>query len=328
MNILITGAAGMIGRKLTHALVDRGRLAGHRIDGLTLVDAVAPALPTGVPGAALVADIAEPEAAAVLAQAEPDVIFHLAAVVSGEAEADVEKGYAVNLGATAALLTAIAARPGWRPRVVFASSIAVFGAEAPGALPDPVPDGQAPSPLTSYGTQKAMAELMIDDLTRRGALDGVSLRLPTICVRPGPPNAAASGFWSSILREPLAGHEAVLPVEDDLEHWFASPRAAVGFLIHAAEVDLGPLGPRRALNLPGVRASAGDFLAALEREAGPDAVARVRRAPDADIRRIVEPWPRGFAPARALSLGFAAEGSVAELIQAHLEDESRARPGS
>jgi nucleoside-diphosphate-sugar epimerase len=321
MNILITGAAGMIGRKLTAALVERGRLGDRAIEGLTLVDVVAPALPTGVPGAALAADIRDPAAAAALAETEPDVIVHLAAVVSGEAEADLPKGYAVNLHATSALLEAVAAREGWCPRLVFASSIAVFGSTPERPLPDPIPDDQPPAPLTSYGTQKAMAELMVDDLTRRGEIDGVSLRLPTICVRPGAPNAAASGFWSAILREPLAGEEAVLPVEEGLTHWFASPRAAVGFLIHAAEADLAPLGPRRALNLPGVRASAAEFLAALERVAGPETAARVRREPDEAVRRIVEPWPVSFDPERARAMGFEAEESVDELIRIHVEDE-------
>ncbi|UWQ22273.1 D-erythronate dehydrogenase [Jannaschia sp. W003] len=317
MHILVTGAAGMIGAKLVAALAARGTLAGKPIEGLTLVDVHAPAMPAGLPGAALSVDLSDPAAAPALVEHRPDVIFHLAAVVSGEAEADFEKGYAVNLDGTVSLLRAVAAQADYRPRFVFASSIAVFGAP----VPDPIPDDFSPQPLTSYGAQKRMGELMVDDLSRRGLADGISLRLPTICVRPGAPNAAASGFFSGILREPLVGREAVLPVEDDVRHWFASPRAAVGFLLHAAEMDLAPLGPRRALNLPGVGATVAEQIAALERAAGPEAAALIRRAPDETIRRIVGDWPRGFAPERAEALGFRADADMDAIIAAHVEDE-------
>ena len=317
MHILVTGAAGMIGAKLTAALVARGKIGDRAITGLTLVDVHAPSLPAGVPGAALAADIADPAAAPALIEARPDVIVHLAAVVSGQAEADTGLGYAVNLRGTLALCEAIAAQEGYRPRLVFASSVAVFGAP----LPDVVGDDVPPRPLTSYGTQKRMAELLIDDLSRKGLLDGVSLRLPTICVRPGAPNAAASGFFSSILREPLAGRQAVLPVAEDVRSWFASPRAAVGFLLRAAEMDLSRLGQDRALNMPGVDATVGDQIAALGRLAGPEAVRRIRRVPDDGIARIVEGWPRAFDPARARSLGFEADADMDAILQAHVEDE-------
>lgn len=317
MQILVTGAAGMIGRKLVDALVARGTLGGRAISGLTLVDRETPVLPDGVPGAALAADLADPAAAPALIDARPDVIFHLAAIVSGAAEADTAAGYAVNLRGTTALCDAIVAQGRYCPRFVFASSIAVFGTP----LPDVIPDGQPPIPLTSYGTQKRMAELLLDDLSRKGLLDGVSLRLPTVCIRPGAPNAAASGFYSSILREPLVGEDAVLPVPDDTRHWFASPRAAVGFLVHAAEMDTAPLGQQRALNLPGVDATVADEIAALERIAGPAAAALIRRVPDLAVARIVAGWPKGFAADRARALGFRAERDMDEIIRVHVEDE-------
>jgi nucleoside-diphosphate-sugar epimerase len=317
MQILITGAAGMLGSRLTRAIMARGDLRGSEISGLTLVDIEAPPLPVGVPGAALSADLSEPAAASALVEARPDVIFHLAAVVSGAAEADTGLGYAVNLSGTAALLQAVAAEPDYAPRLVFASSLAVFGAPLPDVIGDDVP----PRPLTSYGTQKRMGELMVDDLSRKGALDGVSLRLPTVCVRPGAPNAAASGFWSSILREPLVGRPATVPVPEDTRHWFASPRAAVGFLIRAAEIDTSGLGRDRALNLPGVSATVTDALAALERLAGPEAVARVAHVPDERVQAIVGGWPRAFDPARARALGFEADADMDAILRAHVEDE-------
>ncbi|PWJ22349.1 D-erythronate dehydrogenase [Jannaschia seohaensis] len=317
MHILITGAAGMIGSKLTQALIARRTLRGQEITGLTLVDVNAPTPPVGLPAAALAADLSDPASAPALIEQRPDVIFHLAAIVSGEAEADTAKGYAVNLGGTMALCEAIVAQDDYCPRLVHTSSIAVFGVP----LPDVIPDDQPPRPLTSYGTQKRMAELMIDDLSRKGLLDGVSLRLPTICIRPGKPNAAASGFYSSILREPLSGQTATLPVSEDTRHWFASPRAAVGFLIHAAEMDTGPLGQDRSLNLPGVDATVGDEIAALGRVAGEAAVARIERAEDPAVAAIVAGWPKGFDPVRARALGFEAESGMDEIIRVHIEDE-------
>ncbi|MGB3408479.1 MAG: D-erythronate dehydrogenase [Jannaschia sp.] len=317
MHVLITGAAGMIGRKLTDALVTRGTLRGQEITSMTLVDVVAPILPDGVPGAAMAVDLSDPVAAPALIDARPDVIFHLAAIVSGEAEADTAKGYAVNLHGTIGLCEAIAAQTDYCPRFVFTSSIAVFGAP----LPDVISDTVQPKPLTSYGTQKLMGELLLNDLSRKGLLDGISLRLPTICIRPGKPNAAASGFYSSILREPLIGEPAKLPVPDTTRHWFASPRSAVGFLIHAAELDLGPLGQDRALNLPAVDATVGDEIAALERVAGPASVALIERTTDEAVQAIVAGWPQAFDPQRAIGLGFRAEPDMDTIIRVHIEDE-------
>jgi nucleoside-diphosphate-sugar epimerase len=320
MHILITGAAGMIGRKLTARLVGDGALNGKPIERLTLIDVVAPQKPAGFSGKveAAAADIADEKTARAAVAGRPDVIFHLAGVVSGEAEVDFEKGVRVNLDGSRTLLEAVRGiGDGYRPRLVFSSSIAVFGAP----FPEAIPDDFHLTPLTSYGTQKAMVELFLADYTRRGFLDGVGIRLPSIVVRPGRPNKAASGFFSSIIREPLAGEEAVLPVEDSVLHWHASPRAAVGFLIHAAGLDAKKLGPRINLTMPGVCCTVGEQVAALRRIAGDKVVARIRRAPDPLVAGIVAGWPSRFDPVRALALGFRAEASFDDIIRAHIEDE-------
>jgi nucleoside-diphosphate-sugar epimerase len=319
MHILITGAAGMIGRKLTERLVRDGALNGSRIDKLTLTDIVAPAKPA-FSGAADVsaADIAAPGVAAKLIAGRPDIVFHLAGVVSGEAEVDFDKGYRVNLDGTRALLDGIRlAGDSYTPRTVFTSSIAVFGAP----FPDAIPDEFHLTPLTSYGTQKAMCELLLADYTRRGFLDGVGIRLPSIVVRPGKPNKAASGFFSGIIREPLAGEEAVLPVEESVLHWHASPRSAVGFLIHAVGLSRDKLGARINLTMPGVCCTVGEQIAALRRIAGDKVAARIRRAPDALVSRIVAGWPSRFDASRAVALGFQVEATFDDIIRAHIEDE-------
>jgi D-erythronate 2-dehydrogenase len=320
MRILITGAAGMIGRKLTARLAADGALDGRAIDALTLVDVVPPEVPPGFNGrvAAAAADLSAPGEAERAVAERPDVIVHLAAIVSGEAEADFEKGYRINLDGTRALLEAVRkVGDGYRPRLVFTSSIAVFGAPFPPAIPDEF----HLTPLTSYGTQKAIGELLLADYTRRGFVDGVAIRLPTISVRPGRPNRAASGFFSGIIREPLAGVEAVLPVDAGVRHWHASPRAAVGFLIHAAALKPSELGPRVALTMPGVCCTVGEQIEALARVAGEKVAARIRREPDPLIARIVAGWPSRFDPRRALALGFRAERSFDEIIRIHIEDE-------
>src|SRR5580698_5945107 len=273
MHILITGAAGMIGRKLVARLVAGGALNGKPIEKLTLIDVSTPQKPQGLTGsvATSAADIADPAAARAAVAGRPDVIFHLAAVVSGEAELDFEKGVHVNLDGSRALIEAIRAiGDGYRPRLVFTSSIAVFGAPFPNAIAD---DFHL-TPLTSYGTQKAIVELLLADYTRRGFLDGIGIRLPTVSVRPGRPNKAASGFFSSIIREPLVGEEAVLPVEESVTHWHASPRSATGFLIHAAGVDREKLGPRVSLTMPGVCCTVAEQIAALRRIAGEKEIGR------------------------------------------------------
>jgi nucleoside-diphosphate-sugar epimerase len=253
-----------------------------------------------------------------LVAGRPDLIVHLAAIVSGEAEADFEKGYRINLDGTQRLLEAIRrVGGGYRPKLVFTSSIAVFGAP----FPDKIGDEFFHTPLTSYGTQKAIGELLLADYSRRGFLDGVGIRLPTIVVRPGKPNKAASGFFSGILREPLSGQEAILPVSDDVRHWVASPRAAVHFLEHAATLDTSGLGARRNLTMPGLSVTVGEMIAALSRVAGEKAVSLIRREPDPVIVKIVGGWPRDFEPKRALSLGFKAEPDMETIIRAHIEDE-------
>jgi nucleoside-diphosphate-sugar epimerase len=320
MHVLITGAAGMIGRKLTERLVVDRALGGAPIDKLTLIDIVAPARPAGFSDhiKTRAADLNEPGVAAKAVSERPDVIFHLAGVVSGEAELDFDKGYRVNLDGSRALLEAIRATgDGYKPRVVFTSSMAVFGAPFPNAIPDEF----HLTPLTSYGTQKAIVELMLADYTRRGILEGVGIRLPSIVVRPGKPNKAASGFFSGIIREPLAGQEAQLPVAETVVHTHASPRAAVGFLIHAAGLDRAKLGPRINLNMPGVTCTVGEQIEALRRIAGDKVAARIRREPDPLIVRIVDGWPHRFDPKRALELGFRGESSFDEIIRIHIDED-------
>jgi nucleoside-diphosphate-sugar epimerase len=318
MHTLILGAAGMIGRRLADALVRDGRVGGQPLTGLTLLDVVAPVAPDGVPGPvrAEAADLTAPGAAEAAIRDRPEVIFHLAAVVSGEAEANFDLGYRVNLDATRGLFEAIRALEGYRPKVVFTSSLAVFGPP----LPDVIPDDYALRPATSYGTQKAMGEMLLADYARRGIFDGIGLRLPTICVRPGKPNKAASGFFSGIIREPLAGQEARLPVPDTVRHWFASPAAAVGFLLHAADLDPARLGTRRSLTMPGVSATVAEEIEALRRAAGDKAVALIRREPDEAVQRIVETWPASFDTAAATELGFEADASFDAIVAQHIAE--------
>jgi nucleoside-diphosphate-sugar epimerase len=321
LHILVLGAAGMVGRKLVERLVGDGRLGKSEITAMTLHDVVAAKKPeqAGFPVEVLSGDFAVSGVAAKLVAGRPDVIFHLAAIVSGEAELDFDKGYRINLDGTRMLFDAIRlAGGGYRPRVVFTSSIAVFGAP----FPDAIDDEFFNTPLLSYGTQKAIGELLLADYSRRGFMDGVGIRLPTICIRPGLPNKAASGFFSGILREPLAGKEAVLPVSEDVRHWHASPRSAVGFLIHAATIDTAVVGPRRNLTMPGISATVGEQIAALRRVAGDKVAARIKREPDSFIVGIVAGWPRNFNPKRALELGFTtAEKSFDDIIRIHVDDE-------
>ena len=319
MHILITGAAGMNGRKLTARLVKDGKLNGQTIDKFTLTDVVAAEKPAGFAGAVDIStgDLAAAGAADKLIAQRPDAIFHLAGVVSGEAEIDFDKGYHVNLDGTRALLEAIRHADGYKPKVIFTSSIAVYGAPFPFAIPDEF----HLTPLTSYGTQKAISELLLADYNRRGFLDGVGIRLPTICVRPGKPNKAASGFFSGIIREPLSGHEAILPVADTVRHTHASPRAAVGFLIHAAGLTRDQLGPRISLAMPGVCCTVAEQIEALARIAGPKVAARIKREPDELVMRIVAGWSERLDAKRAATLGFTAEANFDEIVKAHIEDE-------
>jgi UDP-glucose 4-epimerase len=321
MKILVTGAAGMIGRKLVERLARDKALGGKPIESMTLVDVVDSPVPEGAPCAKpIVCDFAEKGVAATLIAERPDVIFHLAAIVSGDAEANFEKGYRINFNGSWALLEAVrqeGEKTPYKPRFVFASTLAVFGPP----FPDSIPDDFAPTPSTSYGTQKAMIELLLADYSRKGYVDGVGVRLPTICIRPGKPNKAASSFFSGILREPLNGMEADLPVGDDVRHWFASPRAAAGFFITAATIDTAPLGVRRSMTMPGVSATVGDEIEALRQAAGDEAVARIRRVEDPFVARIVQGWAGRYDAKTARGLGFAAERNFDEIIKVYQEDE-------
>ena len=321
MHVLVLGAAGMVGRELSERLLRDGRLGNRDITRLTLHDVVAPAKPekAGFAVETSTGDFAVPGAAEKLVTGRPDVIFHLAAIVSGEAELDFDKGYRINFDGTRMLLDAIRLiGNGYKPRVVFTSSIAVFGAP----FPDAIGDEFFHTPLLSYGTQKAIGELLLSDYSRRGFMDGVGIRLPTVCIRPGLPNKAASGFFSNILREPLAGKEAVLPVSEEVRHWHATPRSAVGFLLHAATMDLAAAGSRRNLTMPGLSATVGEQIAALKRVAGERVAARIKREPDPFIMGIVDGWPRNFEAKRARQLGFTtAENSFDDIIRIHIEDE-------
>jgi nucleoside-diphosphate-sugar epimerase len=318
MKVLIIGGAGMVGRKLAERLAKDGTLGGKAISSLALYDVVPPQKPAGAkfPVEITTGDFPAPGESDKLVANKPDVIFHLAAIVSGEAEQEFDKGYRINLHGTMNLLESVR-KAGNKPRLVFTSSIAVFGAP----FPEKIGDEFFSTPLTSYGTQKSIGELLISDYTRKGMLDGISIRLPTICVRPGAPNKAASGFFSNIMREPLAGKEAVLPVSEDVMHWHASPRAAVGFLLHAATIDGNKIGPRRALSMPGLAVTVGEQIAALKKVAGDKVAARIKREPDAFIQGIVAGWPRNFDTKRAIELGFKPDASFEEIIRIHIEDE-------
>ncbi|MDK4742891.1 SDR family oxidoreductase [Rhizobium sp. CNPSo 3464] len=322
MHVMVIGAAGMIGRKLVEKIGLQADVLGRGIDRLTLVDVVPPPVPAALVSVstAMTADLSDPASATKLSGLRPDMIFHLAAIVSGEAEADFDKGYHTNLDGTRSLFEAIrheGLKEPYNPRVIFASSIAVFGQP----FPEKIGDDFFTTPLTSYGTQKAICELLLADYSRRGIFDGIGIRLPTICIRPGKPNKAASGFFSNILREPLVNQEAVLPVDENVRHWFASPRSAVGFFIHAARIDSSKIGPRRNLTMPGLSALVGEEIEALRRVAGEKAVKLIRREIDPTIRSIVSGWATDFDARRATALGFRAETNFDEIIRIHIDDE-------
>lgn len=318
MRILIIGAAGMIGRRLARHLIATGSLGGNPIQTIHAFDVVPSNLQAnGLEIKEETGDIADASTAARLIAPKPDVIFHLAAIVSGEAEVAFDRGYATNMAGTHHLLEAVRqAGEDYVPRFVFASSIAVFGAP----FDDPVGDEFLLAPQTSYGTQKAIGELLLADYTRKGMLDGIGLRLPTIVVRPGKPNKAASGFFSGIIREPLAGQEAILPVSEDVRHWVASPDAAIGFLTHAATIDTGVLGPRRSLTMPGLSVTVAEMIEALRDVAGSDTVALIKRQPDGQIAQIVAGWARDFTAARAKAAGFVGDSDFHAIIHAHIAD--------
>ena len=320
MHILITGAVGMIGRKLTERLVIDRTLNGQPVEKLTLIDIVAPARLAGFSDHEKIraADLADPGAAEKAVSERPDVIFHLAGVVSGEAELNFEKGYRTNLDGMRALLEAIRKTgDGYKPRVIFTSSMAVYGAP----FHHTISDEFHLTPLTSYGTQKLMCEAMLTDYTRKGLIEGVGIRLPSIVVRPGKPNKAASGFFSGIIREPLAGQEALLPVSESVVHTHASPRSAVGFLIHGAGLPREQVEPHVNITMPGVCCTVGEQIESLRRVAGDKVAARIRREPDELVMRIVAGWPHRLEGKRATELGFTVESTFDEIIRVHIDED-------
>lgn len=321
MKVLITGGAGFLGRRLAARLLERGRLAGpdgaeRIIRRIALVDVI-PAEGFDDPRIEAVAgDIADPLLLSRVMGADTLSVFHLAAVVSAQAEADFDLGMRVNLDASRALLEACRAS-GRRPRVVFTSSVAVYGGE----LPPLVGDDTALHPQSSYGTQKAMGEMLVADYTRRGFLDGRVLRLPTVSVRPGKPNKAASSFASGIIREPLAGVESVCPVAPGTRLWLLSPRRAVESLVLGHELASDSLGHRRALNLPGISVRAADMVDALRSVAGEATARLVRWELDESINRIVGSWPGAWDTRRAEALGFRGDADFQSIIRAYMEDD-------
>ena len=321
MKVVITGGAGFLGRRLAKRLLERGTLRGldqrdRAIDEIALVDVVAPQPFADARVVPITGDIADPDLLNSIIGDDTDSIFHLAAIVSGMAEANFDLGMRINLDATRLLLDICRGR-GHCPRVVFSSSVAVYG----GDLPAVVIDTTALNPQTSYGTQKAAAELLINDFTRRGFIDGRVLRLPTISVRPGRPNAAASSFASGIVREPLNGQDAVCPVPRDARLWLLSPSTVIECLIVGHDLDGDAFGSNRNVNLPGISVTAGEIVAALERVAGPDVARRVRWEPDARIERMVRSWPGACDTTRARALGFPGDETYDAAIRQYIAEE-------
>ncbi|MEX2650380.1 MAG: D-erythronate dehydrogenase [Alphaproteobacteria bacterium] len=323
MRVVITGGAGFLGRRLAARLLDRGTLPDPKtgldaaITEVVLFDAIEPEPIVGANGRvrAIVGDIAD-RASVRQAIGEAAAVFHLAAVVSAAAEADFDLGLRVNLDGVIAVLEACRACT-VPPRFVFTSSIAVYG----GALPQAIGDETSATPQSSYGTQKAIGELLVNDYSRKGFVDGRAIRLPTVVVRPGKPNMAASGFASSIIREPLAGTEAVCPVDRSTRVWILSPRGAVASLVHACVVPTEAWGTNRTVMLPGIEVSVGGMIDALQRIAGRSVARRIRWQPDAKIARIVESWPHRFGLERAVRMGFSADTDIDAIIKSHIEDE-------
>ncbi len=330
MKVLITGGAGFVGARLARTLLARGTLAGHAIDSLVLADHAA--APADLQADACVQARIGP----LLAQCDGlrdeafDAVFHLASAVSGECEADFELGLRSNLDSTRALLDALrhrAERGAAPTRLVFSSSVAVFGPDPAVPLPAIVADDTLPAPQTSYGTHKLICEHLVADYTRKGYLDGRAARLMTVTVRPGRPNGAASSFFSGIIREPLAGQEAVLPVAADVMHPVSSPQRTVEGLIAVYEASREAFVGRTALNLPALNVTVQQMLDALEAVAGPHVRARVRPQRDERIAGIVANWPRAASAKRAAALGLRAEANFEDIIRQYIAD-SAATPGA
>ncbi|MDN2694959.1 SDR family oxidoreductase [Janthinobacterium sp. SUN073] len=320
MKVLITGGAGFLGQRLARQLLAQGQLTDSHgqlqtISELVLVDVVAAHDFNDARVKVVTGDIADGALMRATINTQTTSIFHLAAIVSGQAEADFELGMRINLDASRLLLD-VCRELGHKPKVVFTSSVAVYG----GKLPDVVQDTTALNPQSSYGAQKAIGELLLNDYSRRGFVDGRVLRLPTISVRPGKPNKAASSFASGIIREPLNGEAAVCPVATDLRLWLLSPRGAIASLIAGHELAGEMFGASRTVNLPGLSVSVGEMIAALEDVAGSDVTARISYAPDPAIERIVKSWPGAWDTARAEALGLTADVDFASIIRAYMDD--------
>ncbi len=317
MNVLIIGGGGFIGRKVAASLAARETLRGQKIDRLTLADIAAPE-PIDAPFAVetVACDITDPAQVDRMIADGTDVVFHFAAVVSAHAEADFDIGMNVNLHGTVNVLERCRALETC-PVVVFTSSLAVFGGE----VPDPITDHTIPNPQTSYGTQKAIGELLINDYSRKGFIDGRGFRLPTISVRPGKPNRAASSFMSSIIREPLNGEEAICPVEPEQEHFFLSPRRCVENLIKGAELDAADLGMQRCMTMPGQRLSIGQLVDALTTVAGPEPAKLIRWEEQPEIAEIVRGWRYDYRFDKALALGLESDKSFEENVRFYIEDD-------
>jgi nucleoside-diphosphate-sugar epimerase len=323
MKVLITGGAGFLGQRLAHQLLARGRVTDangkeRSIEQLVLVDMVAAQGFTDPRVRVLTGDIADPALLREAIDTDTASIFHLAAVVSGQAEADFDLGMRINLDASRQLLD-VCRELGHRPKVVFTSSVAVYG----GKLPEVVQDSTALSPQSSYGAQKAIGELLLNDYSRKGFVDGRVLRLPTISVRPGKPNKAASSFASGIIREPLNGEDAICPVAPETRLWLLSPRKAIEALIAGHELSADALGNIRTINLPGISVSVADMVAALERVAGAEPVKRIRWERDPVVERIVGSWPGAWDVTRAKSLGLSGDADFDSVVRSYVEDELR-----